>query len=151
MISVRLSVDNPGDAFGTKRVILAITTGIYALTWLPLTAMPGKFSIGMLNVFLFMMGVGASSGGLAFAIVNDLYHPKMVGQAMSIANIMSIIGAAAVPPAVGILIQKSTDMGCDLVSTYGYSLWPCLLTGVISWISMVFLSHRRAIQENGCK
>lgn len=140
-----------GDAFGTKRVILAITTGIYALTWLPLTAMPGKFSIGMLNIFLFMMGVGASSGGLAFAIVNDLYHPKMVGQAMSIANIMSIIGAAAVPPAVGILIQKSTDMGCDLVSTYGYSLWPCLLTGVISWISMVFLSHRRAIQENGCK
>lgn len=131
-----------GDTFGTRRTILALTTGIYAFSWLPLTLMPGRFSIGMLNFFLFMMGVGASSGGLAFAIVNDLFNTRMVGQAMSIANIMSIFGAAAVPPMVGILIQRATDAGSGIMVAYGHSLWPCLVTSIISWLSMVLLRQR---------
>lgn len=129
-----------GSSFAARRTVLAVTTGLYALTWVPLTLWPGKYDLWVLNALLFMMGAGASSVGLSFSIVNESYHPKMAGQAMSIANVMSILGAAAVPPIVGAIVQGAADAGVAVGVAYGYSMWPCLIAGFISLLSVILLS-----------
>ncbi|MEA4883771.1 MAG: MFS transporter [Clostridia bacterium] len=134
-----------GSTFAARRIVLAATTGLYALTWVPLTLLPGKYDLWVCNALLFMMGAGASSVGLSFSIVNESYHPKMAGQAMSIANVMSIFGAAAVPPIVGAIIQKATDAGVGARATYGHSMWPCLIAGFVSWLSVILLSVDQGI------
>lgn len=129
-----------GSSFAARRIVLAVTTGLYALTWVPLTLLPGKYDLWVLNVLLFMMGTGASSVGLSFSIVNESYHPKMAGRAMSIANVMSVFGAAAVPPIVGAIVQRAADAGVAIGAAYGYSMWPCLIAGFVSWLSVILLS-----------
>lgn len=137
-----------GSSFAARRTVLAVTTGLYALTWAPLTLFPGKYDLRVLNALLFMMGAGASSVGLSFSIVNESYHPKMAGQAMSIANVMSVFGAAAVPPIVGAIVQRAADAGVAIGAAYGYSMWPCLIAGFVSWLSIILLS---ADQSTGAR
>ena len=115
-----------------------------------MTLLPGKYDLWVLNALLFMMGAGASSVGLSFSIVNESYHPKMAGQAMSIANVMSIFGAAAVPPIVGAIIQKATDAGVGVRAAYGCSMWPCLVAGFLSWLSVVLLSVELSTGPREC-
>lgn len=131
-----------GDAFRARRSIQACTTGAYALTWIPITFLPGRLSMKTLYGLLFAMGLGASSGGLGFAIVKDQYPPEAAGSATSAANIMSIIGASAIPPIVGVLIHESGQAGAGVNVVYGLSLWPCLAAGVCAWLAAVLLAHR---------
>lgn len=133
-----------GDAFGARRSILACTTGIYALTWIPIVFFSGQFSIWALYALLFMMGLGASSGGLGFAIVKDHYPFEAAGSATSAANIMSIIGASAIPPVVGVLIHKAGQAGAGVRAVYGLSLWPCLAAGVCAWLAARLLTNDRS-------
>jgi len=130
-----------GDAFRARRSILACTTGAYALTWIPIVFFPGRLSIGALYALLFTMGLGASSGGLGFAIVKDQYPPEAAGSATSVANIMSIIGASAIPPIVGALIHKAGQAGEGAWAVYGLSLWPCLVAGVCAWLAAMLLTN----------
>jgi len=132
-----------GDAFRARRSILAWTTGAYALTWIPIVFLPGRLSMGALYVLLFTMGLGASSGGLGFAIVKDQYPPEAAGSATSVANIMSIIGASAIPPVIGVLIHGATVAGAGIGAVYGLSLWPCLAAGVCAWLAAMLLAHDR--------
>jgi len=129
-----------GDAFRARRSILACTTGAYALTWIPIIFLPGRLSMGALYGLLFVMGLGASSGGLGFAIVKDQYPPEAAGSATSAANIMSIIGASAIPPVVGVLIHKASQAGAGVRAAYGLSLWPCLVAGVCAWLAAMLLT-----------
>jgi MFS family permease len=130
-----------GDAFRARRSILACTTGAYALTWIPIVFLPGRLSMGALYVLLFTMGLGASSGGLGFAIVKDQYPPEAAGSATSAVNIMSIIGASAIPPIVGVLIHKAGQAGVEMAAVYGLSLWPCLAAGVCAWLAAMLLTN----------
>ena len=129
-----------GNAFQARRSILAWTTGAYALTWIPIVFFPGRLSIGALYALLFTMGLGASSGGLGFAIVKDQYPPEAAGSATSAVNIMSIIGAAAIPPIVGVLINGASVAGAGIRAVYGLSLWPCLAAGVCAWLAAMLLA-----------
>jgi len=90
---------------------------------------------------LFVMGLGASSGGLGFAIVKDQYPPEAAGSATSAVNIMSIIGASAIPPVVGVLIHKASQAGVGVRVAYGLSLWPCLVAGVCAWLAAMLLTN----------
>ena len=132
-----------GDAFRARRSILACTTGAYALTWIPIVFFPGRLSIGALYALLFTMGLGASSGGLGFAIVKDQYPPEAAGSATSVANIMSIIGASAIPPIVGVLIHEAGMAGMGIRAVYGLSLWPCLAAGICAWLAAMLLADHR--------
>ena len=133
-----------GDAFRVRRSILACTTGAYALTWIPIVFFPGRLSIGALYALLFTMGLGASSGGLGFAIVKDQYPPEAAASATSVANIMSIIGASAIPPIVGALIHNASKAGDGALAVYGLSLWPCLMAGVCAWLAAMLLTDNSA-------
>jgi hypothetical protein len=93
---------------------------------------------------LFIMGLGASSGGLGFAIVKDQYPPEAAGSATSAANIMSIIGASAIPPIVGALIHKATQAGAEVRAVYALSLWPCLAAGVFAWLAAMLLTNHHS-------
>jgi len=130
-----------GDAFRARRSILACATGAYALTWIPIIFLPGRLSMGALYGMLFVMGLGASSGGLGFAIVKDQYPPEAAGSATSAVNIMSIIGASAIPPVVGVLIHKASQAGVGVRVAYGLSLWPCLVAGVCAWLAAMLLTN----------
>jgi MFS family permease len=136
-----------GDAFRARRAILACTTGAYALTWIPIVLLPGRLSMGALYVLLFTMGLGASSGGLGFAIVKDQYPPEAAGSATSAVNIMSIIGASAIPPIVGVLIHKASEAGAGIGAVYGVSLWPCLVAGVCAWLAAMLLRNDSALTD----
>ncbi len=133
-----------GDAFRARRSILACTTGAYALTWIPIVFFPGRLGIGALYALLFTMGLGASSGGLGFAIVKDQYPPEAAASATSVANIMSIIGASAIPPIVGALIHKASQAGDGAWAVYGLSLWPCFIAGVCAWLAAMLLTNDSA-------
>lgn len=133
-----------GDAFRARRSILACTTGAYALSWIPIVFFPGRLGIGALYALLFTMGLGASSGGLGFAIVKDQYPPEAAASATSVANIMSIIGASAIPPIVGALIHNASKAGDGALAVYGLSLWPCLMAGVCAWLAAMLLTDNSA-------
>lgn len=103
--------------------------------------------MGALYVLLFTMGLGASSGGLGFAIVKDQYPPEAAGSATSAVNIMSIIGASAIPPIVGVLIHKASEAGAGIGAVYGVSLWPCLVAGVCAWLAAMLLRNDSALTD----
>ena len=64
---------------------------------------------------------------------------------MSIANVMSILGAAAVLPIVEHSIGAA-DAGVAVEVAYGYSMWPCLIAGFISLLSVILLSARTTMR-----
>lgn len=121
--------------------MLLAAAAIFLLTWLPIIIWPGKVPLILLCAVLFVMGLAASSANLALVMVKEALPSSIAGTAVGSANVMNMLGAAAMPSVAAWLISYlgSTERAPEVV--YRYSLLPCLVLALIAFVAVVLVGR----------
>ncbi len=99
------------DMLGARRLPLILMSVVNALAWgVIIFAGSGRPPLGLLKPVLFVMGVASMAIVLCIAVVKETNNPRYTGVALSVLNTGTFIGIAALPPAMGAII--------DLLSPY---------------------------------
>jgi sugar phosphate permease len=133
------------DKLKKRKLPIILGAAVNVISW-GLLVFPGTGTItaGVLYPLFFIMGLCSSAVILGFACVKEVNDPETAGISTSIVNTGGFLGAAILPPLMGMVIDAhSNQISSGLVYQKAFVL--CFLFSACGFLFSFF------IKETGCK
>ena len=133
---------------GSRKGVVLIGAGVYALLWALLAVRPAGLPIGMLWVAMFWGGFFASTWIPAYAQLKDSLPPQVVATAMGVLNLFFWIGGAVYQQASGLILAEFPRLNGHIpVAGYQLVFWLSLGSVALS-IILVALSNEQRYEQS---
>lgn len=131
------------DRIKSRRNVVAIISVIMALVW-TLLAFCGDFmmSTHLMWPLMFLMGATSSDVQIMFAYSREINDPKYVGIAVSMINMIGMLGSAVAPTVFGAMLDgySTSYAGAEL---YRMCFIPCIILSVVSLVLTLISKETR--------
>lgn len=111
-----------------------------------------RLSLPLLYISLFFFGCAGSGQSLAFSVVRDRSHPRLIGAAIGLNNMATVAGGAILQPIIGYLLHLHWNgvilNGIPIYNTLDYRM--ALLMIPLCYLSAAFISIK-CIKETHCQ
>lgn len=132
------------DLFGLRKLVLILAGFGLTLAWLPLATETGNLDITSICLISFSIGFFSSTSPIGYAIIKDLFPPRVTGLSISIANVFPILGASLFQPVMGYLMDLVGKVGPFYpVEAYKLSFEFCFIASILSVLALVFVKEKK--------
>jgi sugar phosphate permease len=116
-----IAVGMVSDRLRNRRAVMRAYTSLHALSWLPWLA-HWTFPAGATYAWFLLMGLLIPGFTLSWTIAKEANRPEQSGIATSVANLGVFLGAGALQPLAGYLLDRGRAAG-DLAGGWDRALW----------------------------
>ncbi len=106
----------------------------------------------LLYLALFLLGFAGGAQSLAFSIVRDVNHPRVLGAAIGLNNMATVAGGAILQPIIGYLLHVNWNgMTTGSIPVYEASAYHIALIMLPFFYLFAMLISLKCIRETYCK
>lgn len=160
MIWVGLGVGSPlfgwwSDYIKNRRIPLIVCASLTFLSGIAILYVP-HISFEWIYFLLFLFGLAAAGQAMSFAVVKDNNHRNVLGTAIGLNNMMTVLGGALLQPLAGIILRSQWGghyvKGTPFYSVHAYTCAMSVIPfcGILALIMSIFFikeTHCRNIYE----
>lgn len=106
----------------------------------------------LLYLALFIFGFAGSGQSLAFSVVRDINHPRLIGAAIGLNNMATVAGGAILQPIIGYLLHANWDGSMiNHVPHYSGTDYRWALFMIPLCYLLAFIVSAKCMRETHCK